>query len=173
MPGEFKWHGPEFDRGTLAIELNSADNRNHWVSVRLRGAMGITKGGVVNRDGIGAVVSFTPRKSMNTAMQPILGGSSYASQHTLAANFGLGSAKKGQVDVLWPGGVRNRLYNLKRSEQILFPEIPCSYDAEWDSFAEYIDCVDDALDELIETGVITDKQARRFNTSAKKAFFDQ
>ena len=102
QPGEFEWNGHILSQGTLAIELNSADNGNDWVSVKLVGTIGITDDGGVNRDGIGAVVSFTPRMSIsgqgfvsaNTAMQPILGGSSYSSQDSLAANFGLGSASR-------------------------------------------------------------------------------
>lgn len=48
----------------------------------------------------------------NTSLRPIIAGSSYSSQDDLAANFGLGSASYGVAEVLWPGGVRNRLYGV-------------------------------------------------------------
>jgi enediyne biosynthesis protein E4 len=116
-PGEFTWSGIVMPDGTLSVEINSGDNGNKWVEVNVLGTIGLTSKGRVNRDGIGAVVTFTP-KDGQTVMQPILGGSSYASQDSLAANFGLGSADRGTVEVLWTGGVRNRLYDVQHAEQI-------------------------------------------------------
>jgi len=115
--GEFAWSGLVLPDGTLSVEINSADNGNGWVEVQALGTVGLTAEGIVNRDGIGAVVFFTPEGGQ-TAMEPILGGSSFISQNSLAANFGLGSETRGTVEVLWPGGVRNRLYNVEAGEKI-------------------------------------------------------
>lgn len=166
--GQFVWTGLETTNGTVAIELNSASNGNRSVGVRTFGTTGITSGGVVNRDGIGAVVRFDPRYG-STATLPVTGGSSYASQNSLELTFGLGRAARGSMEVLWPGGVRNRLYNVRPSERILFPEIPCSFDSEL-HFWGYLSCVSTAVDELKYAGVLNKRQAKRFFVSALLAY---
>ena len=155
--------------GTLAVELNSANNGNKWVKVKPLGTIDVISGGQVNRDGIGAVLQFTP-KNGKTVMQPVVGGSSYSSQDSLELIFGLGSKNKGTVEVLWPGGVRNRLDKVKKFETIVFPEIPCSFDADWDDDDNFKDCLDEALDELKAVDVLTKKEAKRFRKSMLAAF---
>ncbi|MEM7584693.1 MAG: CRTAC1 family protein [Acidobacteriota bacterium] len=183
--------------GDLAVEISSADNGNGWVEVTTVGSAGILdrrRGGrngfsgegvdgasrhgghgfdvdVVNRDGIGAVVSFTPQGG-TTAIRPIIGGSSYASQDSLAANFGLGSARKGTVDVLWPGGVRNRLYGLRDGESFTFPHIPCSFDDDV-RFGRYAVCVIRSLNEYRYQREITWRERKRLLRSAFRAYFDE
>ncbi len=172
MPPDFlfTWSGIEFADGDLSVELNDGANGNHSLQVRTLGTVGLTTDGAVNRDGIGAVVRFrTPRGKRQ--MVPVLGGSSYASQHALASHFGLGSERRGLIDVLWPGGTRNRLYTLRLRERVTFPEIPCSY-AEEGGFFAYLGCTDQALDELEAAGVIDAAQAFRFFASAVRAYFD-
>ena len=58
-------------------------------------------------------------------MAPVVAGSSYASQDSLEANFGLGTSEKGTVEVFWPGAIRNRLNNVMAGK-VVFPEIPVS-----------------------------------------------
>ncbi|HEY4687870.1 MAG TPA: CRTAC1 family protein [Anaerolineae bacterium] len=171
IPGVFVWSGIEFPDGSLAVEANSGDNDNNWVTVNVLGTAGVTSGGRVNRDGIGAVVKFTPKHGA-TVIQPILGGSSHASQDSLTANFGLGNAKKGTVEVLWPGGVRNRLYDVHKFERVVFPEIPCSFDGDWARPRDYVSCVRTSLDELVEAGVLNRVERARFFVSALLAFYD-
>ncbi|HLF28768.1 MAG TPA: CRTAC1 family protein [Anaerolineae bacterium] len=171
-PLEFVWSGVEFPEGVLSVEINSGDNRNKWVQVETLGTVGLTSGGRVNRDGIGAVVTFTPKHGQ-PVMQPILGGSSHNSQDSLAAEFGLGSARKGAVEVLWPGGVRNRLYDVDQSERVTFPEIPCSFDADRRSGREYLRCVKDAIDDLVKARVLKRVEGVRFFASAMRAFYDR
>ena len=55
------------------------------------------------------------------------------------------------MEVLWPGGVRNRLYNVEAGEKIYFPEIPVSFDDSDRSPREYVMEVRDALDQLVPT----------------------
>lgn len=149
--------------------MNSADNGNSWVEVLARGTIGITSKGEVNRDGIGAVITFTPEDG-NPVMQLVLGGSSHLSQDSLAQNFGLGSEDKGTVEILWPEGVRNRLYGINEFERIVFPEIPCSYTGEWEEKSKYVKCVEKAIEEVIEADMLNPKEAKRFRKSAIKAF---
>ncbi|WP_266222185.1 FG-GAP repeat domain-containing protein [Paraliomyxa miuraensis] len=168
-PGEFVWAGVEFDNGTLGIELNSGNGNNH-VGVTVVGSVDLTPGGSVNRDGVGAVITFTPHNSAKSTVVPVHAGSSFGSQHALEALFGLGNKQKGVVDVMWPGGVRNRLYNVHDGERVTFPEIPCSYDASWANFQAYKGCVDDALDDLQDAGVISAQMKGRLYSSAVKAY---
>jgi len=171
-PGSFVWTGLETPNGSLAIEMNSGGNGNGSAEVRLFGSVGITSNGVVNRDGIGGVVTFEPL-SRPAAIRPVLGGSSHASQHSLALSFGLGHAPGGRVEVLWPGGVRNRLYDVEAGERVLFPEIPCSFAGSWKNQGAYASCVAHALNELRRAGVITGAQRARFLTSAIVAYQEE
>ncbi len=159
----FRWSGFVFDDGTLSVELNNGDNGNNWVVIDPLGTAGITSGGQVNRDGIGAVVRFTPN-GMAPELRPILGGSSYASQDALIAYFGMGPATLGDVEILWPGGARNRLVNVRPGERITFPEIPCSIDDANDS--DYETCVSEALDELVDAEILDEGERIRFLESA-------
>ena len=164
----FRWNGFEPTDGTLSIEMNSG-NGNGWVKIRALGAAGLIPGGRVNRDGIGAIVRFRPEGGA-AAMRPIMGGSSYASQHSLEGVFGLGGAEYGVVDVFWPGGVKNRLYGVSAHETVVFPEIPCSYDDSSMSRREYHRCVRTAIRGLVSAGVLDKHQAARFLTSARRAW---
>jgi hypothetical protein len=167
--GTFTWSGVQLLPGTLAIEMNSGGNGNNSVNVETVGTVGIATGGKTNRDGIGAVVRFT-KISGGTASQPILGGSSHASQDSLVAHFGLGKARRGMVEVVWQGGVRNRLYAVKAGERVQFPEIPCDYGIQWANKAAYTTCVDKALGEITAAGVLSSSQAARFRDSALHAY---
>ena len=161
--------GLEFPDGTLAVEINGAENANNWVQVDVLGTVGLTSGGQVNRDGIGAVVTFTP-SSGQSVVQPILGGSSMLSQDSQLANFGLGTAQKGTVEILWPGGTRNRLDNVMAGSRILIPEIPCSFDNQEITFQAYRDCVQTALDELIQAQILDTSSRGRFLSAAIEAW---
>ena len=78
--------------------MNSADNGNGWVEIRTQGSMGLIPGGRVNRDGIGAVLMFTPDGGKEV-MRPIIAGSSFESQDSLVADFGLGQARKRALSI--------------------------------------------------------------------------
>lgn len=171
-PLEWEWNGIDTTEGTLGVQISSADNGNNWVKVKLRGSKGTLGTGKAPRDGIGAVVSFTPKNGQKS-MSPILGGSSYASQHALEQVFGLGTQSKGTVDVSWPGGKKNRLYDVQDGEKITFPEIPCSYAGGFPSKNAYRQCVDTAIASLRTSNVLTTSQAARFKSSAYKAWDDE
>jgi len=167
--GSFVPKGLEFPDGRLVVDLNSGDNGNGWVAVRTVGTVGITPGGRVNRDGIGAVVRFRPEGGRPTS-RPVTGGANYASQDALTMIFGLGRAREGTLEVHWPGGVRNRLYGVRRGERIRFPEIPCGFDAGWEDEAAYRTCVDSALGELEDAGYLSKQDRERLLDSALLAY---
>ncbi|MEM7581818.1 MAG: CRTAC1 family protein [Acidobacteriota bacterium] len=164
--------GVLFENGTLSVEINSADNGKGSATVELLGTVGLTSEGSVNRDGIGAMVKFRTSRGKR-AMKPVLGGSSYASQDSLELVFGMDRARRGRVDVLWPGGVRNRLYGVKRGEEIIFPEIPCDIAGSWASFFQYAVCVGSSLHELRDAGIINRREKGRFFASAIVAFIEE
>lgn len=166
----FQYAGNVLDNGTLSVERSSG-NRNRWLEVEVKGSIGLTADGRVNRDGIGAVVRVTPRHGAPVLL-PVLGGSSYASQDSLRQTAGLGRASKATVEVLWPGGVRNRLHDVKKGERLLFPEIPCSIETDA-AFGSYLGCVIENLVDLHAEGVIDHHQAVRFFASAVRAFFEE
>ncbi len=139
------------------------------MQLRLVGTAGVTTGGAVNRDGIGAVVRFTAGHGQ-TVLKPVLAGSSHASQNSLDLTFGMRGKHRGTVEVLWPGGVRNRLYGVKPFERLTLPEIPCSYADDWPSRKAYRYCVKTALGELRRDGLLTGQQQARLLRSALRAF---
>ncbi len=164
------WSGVRMLPGDLAVEINSGGNGNGWVDVATLGTKGMTSDGVVNRDGIGAIVSSTPAGGTR-ATRPVLAGSSHASQDELSIHFGLGRARSTTVDVVWPQTrVKNRLYDVQSGERVRFPEIPCSIDGRFKNFGQYNSCVVHALDDLRQKGVLTPDQAERFRASAVRAF---
>jgi enediyne biosynthesis protein E4 len=167
------WSGVRMLPGNLAVEINSGGNGNGWIDVRTLGTKGLTAGGVVNRDGVGAIVSAKPERGRR-ATRPVLAGSSHASQDELSVHFGLGRSRSATVDVVWPQTrVRNRLYDVLRGERVRFPEIPCSFDGRWRNLGQYDTCVSRSLDDLRQRGVLTRAEVARFRASALRAFGDR
>lgn len=155
--------------GNLSVEINSGDNGNGWVGFDPLGGVGLVPGASVNRSGIGAVFQFTPTGGP-TSMHPVAGGASYASQDQLTQFFGLGAATSGDLEVLWPGGVRNRVYDVSSEERLVVPEIPCSYDGDWANRGEYTSCVNQALNGYVQAGAISPADRERLRSSAERAF---
>ncbi len=170
--GDLVWTGAEPSNGTVAVLLNEIPFEAGFVQVEAQGSAGICSDAQTPRDGVGAIVSFTPRGG-NTAMKPIISGSSHASQHSLVAHFGTGRAMAGTVEIQWPGGIRNRLYNVRNGEVLTIPEIPCSFDGDWSSFEEYRACVTSALKDLRQAGVINLTEAFRLKQSAMRAYREE
>ncbi len=167
------WSGVRMLPGDLAVEINSGGNGNGWIDVATLGSKGLTSNGVVNRDGIGAIVSSLPAGGRK-ATRPVLAGSSHASEDELSIHFGLGKARTTRVDVVWPQTrVRNRLYDVRSGERVRFPEIPCSIDGRWRSLGDYDSCVVRSLDELRQKGAITAAESARFHASALRGFADR
>lgn len=87
---------------------------NHWLQVRLIGCN--------NRSAIGARVTV---ESDRTQIREISGGSGFASQDSLPAEFGLGDwADPVTVTVRWPGGVLTSLAGIL-PDQIITITRPC------------------------------------------------
>jgi hypothetical protein len=169
-PGTFRFTGMEYPDGDASIEINSG-NANGWVKVDTVGAVGIAAGGVVNRGGIGAVVTVAPAGG-RPSMLPVTAGSSYSSNLSDKLTFGLGDARAAVVEVLWPGGVRNRVYGVRSGTTLRMPEIPCSFDDASMRRHEYGRCVSRALGELQAAGVINRRTRAVLHLSALRAWHD-
>lgn len=169
IEGEYFWAGFSFPNGDLSIEINDG-NSNEWIKVKLIGSSGLVTGGQVNRDGVGALVTFNNDRHAITQLKTVLAGSSYASQSSEQLIFGLGRVKTGFIDIKWPSGTKNRLYNVAAKESIVFPEIPCDYSDHSVEQSDYIICVKGALRELENEGVVSSEQKLRFFRSAVKAY---
>lgn len=168
----FIWTHLEPVDGTLSVEINQSKHKNNWIKVKLLGTKGYLPNSQSNRDGIGAIVEFDPdSKSIQAVSKPVVSGGSHASADSLNLIFGMDDIEKGTLDVLWTGGVRNKLYNVNKSEVIMMPEIPCSYD-QFYNFSAYRFCVISSLTGLERSGLIDNKFKKRLKTSAIRAYFD-
>lgn len=157
--------------GSLAVEI-SGGNANGWVKVRLTGGKDLTRRGAVNRGGIGAIVTFSP-KGLTSALRSIPGGGGYASNDPMESIFGMGRSETGVLDIFWPGGVNNRLYDVKALERLNVPEIPCDFANRRVSAAAYKRCVDESLRDYRKHGVVSAEFAERLRASAMRAFSDK
>ena len=169
--GLFSWGGIAMEPGNMTVELNTTSGAGRSVFVEALGTVGLVDGATVNRSGIGAVVSFTPRGGQ-TAKSPVMGGSSYLSQNALERHFGLADKRWGTSEIKWPGGVRNRLYWVRRGERVLQPEIPCAIDTD-EAFGPYAQCVFESLGRLRDAGVISRHHSARLGFSALLAYLDE
>ena len=71
----------------------------------------------------------------------------------------------------WPGGVKNRLYDIENGETVTVPEIPCSFTATYaGGFEGYKACVNGALNQLYFHDVITADVSNRLRQSAFRAW---
>lgn len=165
----FSWTGNTLKDGDMMVQINSETNKSAcWISVRPLGMQGILQKGRVNRGGLGATIIVKPKKR-KPVIVPIISGDSFGSQHSPRRNFGLGRGCEGRVEILWPQGVRNRLYHVQNKEMISFPEIPCSFSGDYNDEGSYKTCVEEAVDELITHQVVSSDMARRLGKSALKA----
>jgi hypothetical protein len=91
--------------GPPVLLLNRASGGNHWLSITLRGTHS-------NRDGYGARVNVNGQTRFATS------AGSYACANDKRLHFGLGSAEKATVEIVWPSGARQVLNDV-RADQFL------------------------------------------------------
>ncbi len=105
------------NNGPARLLRNDNANQNDLLRIKLAG----TK---ANRNGIGARVSVKTSKGVKQE-QVVRTGSSYASQSELPLVFGLGKPEEGlmlTVEVVWPGGQRETVANVKPNQSIVIQE---------------------------------------------------
>jgi hypothetical protein len=93
--------------------LNRCDSANHWLSIALRGTRS-------NRDGYGARVSVNGQTRFATS------AGSYLCSSDKRLHFGLGSAQKVTVEILWPSGVKQLMTDVHADQflEVREPEHP-------------------------------------------------
>jgi hypothetical protein len=84
---------------------NVSPGSNTWLIVRLRGMKS-------NRDGIGAVVRVGDQTNQMTTSV------GYASSSHYGVHFGTGQQKRVDVEISWPSGVRQRLYDVATNQVV-------------------------------------------------------
>nr|MBX2883807.1 VCBS repeat-containing protein [Granulosicoccus sp.] len=167
------WNGIETLPGDMTVEINqgsSSDTPNGSISIRAKGSKGLLRKAQSNRSGVSAVISFTPQHKPTTHV-PVVAGSSFTSQHALEAHFGMGQSETGTLDILWQGGVKNRLYGVRAGERLTIPEIPCSIDSR-KRYRSYKRCVLKSLRQLAKADQLEWKLRWRLYRSAMRAYFD-
>ena len=93
---------------------NDCANGNHWLHVDLVGTL-------ANKAAIGVRVRVVA--GALDMVREISGGSSYLSQNSLTAEFGLGAAVQADlVEVSWPSGLNQRLANVAADQRITITE---------------------------------------------------
>ncbi len=94
--------------------LRNSGNSNRWLQVELVGKRS-------NRDGIGSRLTLTAGGKRQ--IREILSGTSFLSQHSLAANFGLGQINRiDALEIRWPSGVVQTLLDLPVNQRITVSE---------------------------------------------------
>lgn len=89
--------------GPPVLLLNRGSGSNHWLSITLHGTRS-------NRDGYGA------RVSVNGQTRYAGSGSSYVCANDKRLHFGLGTADKATVEVLWPSGTKQVLNEVRAGQ---------------------------------------------------------
>ena len=91
--------------GPPALLLNRGGSGNHWLSITLRGTRS-------NRDGYGACVRVNGQTRFATS------AGSYVCASDKRLHFGLGSANRANVEVVWPSGAKQAINDV-RADQFL------------------------------------------------------
>jgi len=87
----------------LLLNRGGGGEGNHWLCISLRGTRS-------NRDGYGA------RVSVNGQTRFASSAGSYICANDKRLHFGLGSAAKASVEVLWPSGVKQVLNDVRANQ---------------------------------------------------------
>jgi len=106
--------------GPVMVWINGAkaNGQNHWITLRLKGRMGIDGTGS-NADGIGARVLLTVGASATVQVREVYAGGSYLSQDSTDVEFGLGfDDMVSEINILWPSGRQQTLTEVP-ADQVL------------------------------------------------------
>lgn len=96
------------------VLLKNSGNANRWLQVQLVGVDS-------NRDGIGARLTLTAGGSRQ--IREIQSGTSFLSQHSLVAHFGLGRHQRvDELKIRWPSGIIQTLTDLSVNRRITITE---------------------------------------------------
>jgi hypothetical protein len=107
--------------GPAKLFRNTTRNGNHWILLQLRGATS-------NRMGIGAQIKLTTPDGAHQ-FNEVTTSVGYASSSDSRVHFGLGTSKMAtQIDIVWPSGIRQTLYNVQ-GDRVVSIEEPAAHAA--------------------------------------------
>ena len=110
--------------GPVFVWINGG-GENHWITLRLKGRMGIDGTGS-NSDGVGArvyVKTVPPGGEPRIQVQEVRAGSSYLSMDSIDLEFGVGTALVvDEITVLWPSGRKQVLNDLAVDQVVKITE---------------------------------------------------
>jgi len=154
---------PPLSASGQPVLLHNLGGNNQWLKVR-------TVGTVSNRDGVGARV--TVHAGDLSQLREVYAGSSLSSMHSQTLTFGLGQERRATVDVLWPSGYHNRLYDVPAKSNVAFPEIPCSFDDPGVTLPQLTQCMTTALHQLRQAGLVEPGVGNQLLGSAVRAWHE-
>lgn len=96
--------------GRAELWENDSPAANTWIEVKLTGTRG-------NRDGIGARVRIANQTNHMTT------NAGYASSSLTPVHFGTGAATQVDVEIIWPGGIRQTLRNVRTNQVVAVREL--------------------------------------------------
>lgn len=113
--------------GQPVLLRNDGGNDGSYLRIRPIGTLS-------NRDGVGALITVTPDASQpgSKLVWEINSGSHYLAQSELTAHFGLGDddATVDEVQILWPSGVEQRLYDVAIDGEITVLELAGDFNSD-------------------------------------------
>ena len=95
--------------GRAELWQNESPAVNTWIALKLTGTR-------ANRDGIGAQVQIGNQRNQMTA------SIGYASSSLTPVHFGTGNATHVDIEILWPGGARQALRNVRTNQVVAIRE---------------------------------------------------
>ena len=105
--------------GPVFVWMNGGGD-NHWISLHLKGRMGIDGTGS-NSDAVGSRVYLT--SGGHTQVQEVRAGSSYLSMDSIELEFGLGASDTvDEIRVLWPSGRDQVLEDIDANQVLVITE---------------------------------------------------
>lgn len=147
--------------GASRLFRNNGGNQLGSVTVKTVSNLG-------NSFGLGAKVYL--RTGDSVQMREIRGGSNFLSQNPHSAHFGMGSHESGDVEIVWPGGRRTMMLDVKPGERLVAAELPVNYDNEDLSFYQYYFQVRESLKGYVRANRLSQSDAARVQASAVKSF---
>jgi len=151
-------------KGSKLYRNDGGNEAGNAVAVRLKAH------GMTNSYAVGGRLYLTTADGMRQ-MREVIAGSNFLSQNPYVQHFGIGDHSEGDLEVVWPDGTHNMFFGLgASSEPYVLPRIDADFTDTSLSFFTYLAKVRRSIQELLYTGIITQKQARDYRHSALVAW---
>ena len=142
---------------------NDGGNALHSIRVRL-----LSNG--ANTQGVGARVHAINPATGASQMREVGAGNNFLSQNPGVVHFGIGADASRTVDIVWPGGVRMRFFDVKAGALLKAVRLPVSYDDQELSFYQYFYQINQSLKDYLAGNRLNQAEAQMIRANAIKAF---